>query len=156
MGGCGQGQEMELKGGAGPTQDREGQARQLGCFQRLWTVSEQDLNPRLPDSSQVPPSSGGGPPHPCCFPGSLSGTRTCSSLCFPGRDPFSESGGVEKRSFLHSKEPFLRTQVPPDSPPDSPKATAGWLAGRLLQRDTGLQRWLPNTGTWGGDNAQRQ
>lgn len=66
-----------------------------------------------------PPRPTGSAPHPS--PGSpaaflaLSGKGTSLSLCFPGRNPFSESGGVEMCSFFLSKEPFLRTEVPRES-----------------------------------------
>lgn len=42
-------------------------------------------------------------------------------------------------SFCLSKEPFLRTEVPPGS----------------LQDTTGSQQWQPYRGSWGDDSIQR-
>lgn len=51
------------------------------------------------------------PCSPAVFLALSRGREHALSLCFPGRNPFSESGGVEMCSFFLSKESFLRTEV---------------------------------------------
>lgn len=76
------------------------------------------------------------PPPPAVFLAPSQGGEHAPGLCFPGRNPFSESGGVEMCSFLLSKEPFLRTEVPLRLPARPPPARPG-LPGQGSQ----LQQW---------------